>query len=68
MCIFLIAINVSLECAATKCDVADFNTREDDSQSGMHYNKFTAICFVYIDTTTKTVIYEEHKHLPLLKN
>ena len=61
----------SLECAATKCDVADFNTREDDSQSGMHY-KFTAICFVYIyiyiDTTTKTVIYEEQKHLSLLKN
>ena len=44
---FLIATNVSLECAATKCDVADFNTREDDSQSGMHY-KFTAICSIYI--------------------
>ena len=32
----------------------------------MHY-KFTAICFVYIDNTTNTVIYEEQKHLPLLK-
>ena len=66
---FLIATNVSLECVSTKCDVADFNTHEDDeddSQSGMHY-KFIAICFVYIDNTTKTVIYEEQKHLPLLK-
>ena len=50
--------NISLECASTKCDVADFNTHEDDeddSQSGMQY-KFTAIHFVYIDNTTKTVI------------